>query len=204
MPKLFASDIVVIDHTTGKRIPARVEVNKPFTYDGISIYQSSFQDGGSKIEMTAWPMTGDSAKTTPFGGTIGGTAPIDPHIIGAKGETVEFTDFRAINVENVSNGSGADRCARRRPIAFAQASLRRAARLGREDIEAAAICATSARRCNTRCASKDGQAREYNNYMLPVDVAGEPMFLAGMRVSPDDPFRYLRIPADSKAPSRSG
>ena len=39
MPKLFASDIVVIDHATGKRIPARVEVNKPFTYDGISIYR---------------------------------------------------------------------------------------------------------------------------------------------------------------------
>ncbi len=43
---------------------------------------------------------------------------------------------------------------------------------------------------------KDGQAREYNNYMLPVDVGGEKMFLAGMRVNPDDPFRYLRIPAD--------
>ena len=45
---------------------------------------------------------------------------------------------------------------------------------------------------------KDGQAREYNNYMLPVDVAGEQMFLAGMRLSPDDPFRYLRIPADDR------
>ena len=48
MPKLFASDIVVIDHETGKRVPARIEVNKPFTYDGVSIYQSSFQDGGSQ------------------------------------------------------------------------------------------------------------------------------------------------------------
>src|SRR5260370_31009033 len=75
MPKLFASDIVVIDHATGKRIPARVEVNKPFTYDGISIYQSSFQDGGSKLSMTAWPMSGGSAKTTPFDAAIGGTAP---------------------------------------------------------------------------------------------------------------------------------
>src|SRR5579863_2043489 len=91
MPKLFASDIVVIDHATGKRIPARVEVNKPFTYDGISIYQSSFQDGGSKMSMTAWPMTGGSAKTTPFDGAIGGTQPINPQIIGGNGETVEFT-----------------------------------------------------------------------------------------------------------------
>ena len=48
MPKLFASDIVVVDHKTGARVPARVEVNKPFTYDGVSIFQSSFQDGGSQ------------------------------------------------------------------------------------------------------------------------------------------------------------
>jgi cytochrome c biogenesis protein len=33
--------------------------------------------------------------------------------------------------------------------------------------------------------------------MLPVAVAGERFFLAGMRLNPDDPFRYLRIPADS-------
>ena len=95
-------------------MPARVEVNKPFTYDGMSIYQSSFQDGGSQMQMTAWPMTGASAKTAPFGGTIGGNAPMSRHAVGATAQTVEFTDFRAINVENISNGSGADRCARRR------------------------------------------------------------------------------------------
>ncbi|MFP3562581.1 cytochrome c biogenesis protein ResB, partial [Paraburkholderia sp. SIMBA_049] len=71
MPKLFASDIVVIDHQTGKRIPARIEVNEPFTYDGVSIYQSSFQDGGSQMQMTAYPMTGDNAKTFAVKGTIG-------------------------------------------------------------------------------------------------------------------------------------
>src|SRR6185312_7528551 len=61
MPKLFASDIVVIDHKTGARVPARVEVNEPFEYDGVSIYQSSFQDGGSQMQMTAYPMSGASA-----------------------------------------------------------------------------------------------------------------------------------------------
>jgi cytochrome c biogenesis protein len=35
--------------------------------------------------------------------------------------------------------------------------------------------------------------------MLPVDVQGQPMFLAGMRLSPNDPFRYLRIPADEQS-----
>src|SRR3954463_7394186 len=43
---------------------------------------------------------------------------------------------------------------------------------------------------------KNGQAREYNNYMQPVLVDGSYVFLAGMRESPDQQFRYLRIPAD--------
>jgi cytochrome c biogenesis protein len=44
----------------------------------------------------------------------------------------------------------------------------------------------------------DGQAREFNNYMLPVAVDGSRYFLAGMRTTPNDPFRYLRIPADEQ------
>ncbi|TCK41875.1 cytochrome c biogenesis protein [Paraburkholderia sp. BL8N3] len=197
MPKLFASDIVVIDHETGKRIPARIEVNKPFTYDGISIYQSSFQDGGSKLEMTAWPMSGGSAKTVPFGGAIGGTAPIDARIAGTKGETVEFTDFRAINVENITDGRGAIDA---RGVGQTQ-TLKQAfdERLGSG---AKTSKPTDLRNVGPSVQYKvrgtDGQAREYNNYMLPLDVSGQRMFLAGMRVSPNDPFRYLRIPADEQ------
>ncbi len=34
--------------------------------------------------------------------------------------------------------------------------------------------------------------------MLPVDLDGQKVFLAGLRDSPDQPFRYLRIPADER------
>src|ERR1700757_4143895 len=90
MPKLFASDIVVIDHKTGARVPARVEVNKPFEYDGVSIYQSSFQDGGSQMQTTAWPMTGSNVKSEPFSGEIGGSKVLSASMPGADGQTVEF------------------------------------------------------------------------------------------------------------------
>jgi cytochrome c biogenesis protein len=44
-----------------------------------------------------------------------------------------------------------------------------------------------------------GQAREYHNYMLPVDMGeGVPVFLLGMRETPADAFRYIRVPADEK------
>ena len=44
-----------------------------------------------------------------------------------------------------------------------------------------------------------GQAREYHNYMLPVDTGdGTPVFLLGVREAPSEPFRYLRVPADDQ------
>jgi cytochrome c biogenesis protein len=53
MPKLFASDIVIHDHETGEKKPARVEVNHPAQHRGINIYQSSFDDGGSRSKLQA-------------------------------------------------------------------------------------------------------------------------------------------------------
>jgi cytochrome c biogenesis protein len=45
-----------------------------------------------------------------------------------------------------------------------------------------------------------GQAREFNNYMLPVDTGdGNPVFLLGIRDNPSEPFRYLRVPADENS-----
>ncbi|WP_321965167.1 cytochrome c biogenesis protein ResB [Paraburkholderia sp. J7] len=200
MPKLFASDIVVIDHKTGQRILARIEVNEPFEYDGVSIYQSSFQDGGSQMSMTAWPMSGASAKSFAFGGTIGNSAPLalpaGQTVPGVDGQTIEFADFRAINVENISNGSGANDAR-----GVAHQSLKEAfdERLGSGAKSSKPLDLHNVGpSVQYKVRDKDGQAREYNNYMLPVDVGGgDRMFLAGMRENPDDPFRYLRIPADS-------
>ncbi len=199
MPKLFASDIVVIDHKTGQRTPARVEVNEPFEYDGVSIYQSSFQDGGSQMQMTAWPMSGASAQSFSFGGTIGNSAPLKlpagQSVPGVDGQTIEFADFRAINVENTSNGSGQNDAR-----GVAHQSLKEAfdERLGSGAKTSKPLDLHNVGpSVQYKVRDKDGQAREYNNYMLPVDVGGERMFLAGMRENPDEPFRYLRIPADS-------
>ncbi|QYD70947.1 cytochrome c biogenesis protein ResB [Paraburkholderia edwinii] len=188
MPKLFASDIVVTDHKTGRHVQARVEVNKPFTYDGISIYQSSFQDGGSKVAMTVWPMTGRTAATEPLQGVIGGMTSIDR-------ETVEFTDFRSINVEDAGNAQDAHRAQR---VSKEHALVDEIdARLGSG---AKSNHATSLRNLGPSMEYKvrdvNGQAHEYRTFMLPVNVSGQPMFLAGVRLGINDPFRFIRIPAD--------
>jgi cytochrome c biogenesis protein len=191
MPKLFASDIVVIDHKTGARVPARVEVNEPFTYDGISIYQSSFEDGGSKMAVSAFPMSGGDAKPIALSGLIGGSTPLP----GNAGDTIEFTDFRAINVENITDASG-----KTDVRGVSHESLQQAfdARLGSG--------AKSSKPVNLhnvgpsiqyKIRGRDGQARQFNNYMLPLEIDGESVFLAGVRTDEADPFRYLRIPADA-------
>jgi cytochrome c biogenesis protein len=44
-----------------------------------------------------------------------------------------------------------------------------------------------------------GQAREFNNYMLPMDLGdGVSVFLLGVRDTPAESFRYLRVPADAQ------
>ncbi|WP_091644712.1 cytochrome c biogenesis protein ResB [Aquisalimonas asiatica] len=41
-----------------------------------------------------------------------------------------------------------------------------------------------------------GEALEYENYMLPIEMDGGRYFLSGVRRSPAEDFRYLYIPAD--------
>ncbi|NIU63679.1 MAG: hypothetical protein GWN66_24810, partial [Pseudomonas stutzeri] len=41
-----------------------------------------------------------------------------------------------------------------------------------------------------------GQAVEYHNYMLPVELDGQRVYLLGLRDTPQESFRYLRVPAD--------
>jgi cytochrome c biogenesis protein len=43
-----------------------------------------------------------------------------------------------------------------------------------------------------------GEAREFENYMLPVEFEGRRYFLSGVRNSVAEPFFYLHVPADPK------
>jgi len=51
MPKSFESDLVISDPEFPQSIEKTISVNHPFTYKGIAIYQSDFQDGGTKLDI---------------------------------------------------------------------------------------------------------------------------------------------------------
>ena len=190
MPKLFASDIVIHDKETGESKEARIEVNHPASYRGVQIYQSSFDDGGSRVKLKALPMAG-GAKSFEVEGTIGSSSQITN---GDEKLTLEYTALRVINVENMTNdagGSGAD---------VRKVDLRQAlsSRLGAADKTPTQREMRNVGPSITyKLRDEAGQAREFHNYMLPVDTGdGTPVFLLGVRNATAEPFRYLRLPAD--------
>ncbi|MFL6694547.1 MAG: cytochrome c biogenesis protein ResB, partial [Ramlibacter sp.] len=191
MPKLFASDIVIHDRETGEAVPARVEVNHPASWRGVEIYQSSFDDGGSSVTLAAVPLNGE---TRPFDiqGVIGGSSQL------AKGAadkadklTLEYTGLRVINVENLGDPSRSGADPRKVDLGDHLGAANKSNR-GKELRNVGPSVSYKLR-------DAAGQAREFNNYMLPVDMGdGVPVFLLGMRETPADQFRYLRVPADDR------
>lgn len=182
MPKSFASDVVIHD---GKSVhAATVKVNEPVIYNGVAIYQSSFEDGGSKLQLKALPLAG--GQPLKLEGRVGSKLPFG-------GQTLELDGLRVINVENFSgeaNASGADV----RKVDLGDT-------LGKHLGSGAKTSSAKTLRnvgpsFSYKLRDAAGQAREYNNYMQPVELEGRRVFLAGVRESAGDGFRYLRMPAD--------
>ncbi|MES2319734.1 MAG: cytochrome c biogenesis protein ResB [Pseudomonadota bacterium] len=192
MPKLFASEVVVRDHETGKTIAATIEVNKPLIYRGVAVYQSSFEDGGSKLTLTGFPMQGSDNASFPFKGEVSSSTPLTR---GDEAYSVEWSGFRPFNVENVSTQDA-------RAVAKGQTLNEQfAVTLGKHTGSAAKNANNKDLKnvgpsVQYKLRDKAGQAREYQNYMQPVTLDGAEVFLAGVRSNPGDPFSFLRIPAD--------
>lgn len=197
MPKLFASDIVIHDKATGQTQAARVEVNHPVTYKGIEIYQSSFDDGGSKVRFKAIPL-GANAKPFDLEGVIGGSS----QLLSTGGAdpqaplVVEYTGLRVINVENLGNANAGGATDVRKVDLRASLDASLGAANKSKDKKGLRNVGPSV---SYKLRDAAGQAREFNNYMLPLDMGdGVGVFLLGMREAQDQNFRYLRIPADAQ------
>jgi cytochrome c biogenesis protein len=195
MPKLFASEVTVRDHETGKTFAASIKVNQPLIYRGVAIYQSSFEDGGSKLKLTGYPMTGASSKLFAIDGEVGNATELKQ---GDEPYTVEWSDFRPFNVENTSQGQDA------RDVKKGESLEAQLARTLSDHSGSAAKTANNKNLKNVgpsvqyKLRDKTGQAREFKNYMQPVTLEGAEVYLAGVRSNPSDPFSFLRIPADDQ------
>jgi cytochrome c biogenesis protein len=103
-PKSFESDLVIIDPERKEPLTHTISVNHPLIYKGIAIYQSDFQDGGSRLDFDVWGLFSASNRTIPLSGTVFGQTKLGE---GADALTIEFDDFRLFNILNLSSdGSG--------------------------------------------------------------------------------------------------
>ncbi len=193
MPKLFASEILIHDKATGEVHPARVEVNHPASFKGVEIYQSSFDDGGSSVTLQAVPLNG-SNHSFEVKGTIGTSTDLSTD---KQKLTLEFAALRVINVENFANDASNGG-----PIDVRKVDLRSSidARLGAANKTVTQkVLRNVGPSITYRLRDQAGQAREFHNYMNPIDTGdGVPVFLLGMRDTPADQFRYLRVPVDAE------
>jgi cytochrome c biogenesis protein len=199
MPKLFASDIVIHDKATGEKTSARVEVNHPVNYNGVEIFQSSFDDGGSTVKLKAVPLT-VATKSFDVEGVIGNSTLLQN---GSQDKlTLEYSALRVFNIENFGkDGAGQSGTS----VDVRKADLRESidSRLGAANkIKTSKELRNVGPSITYKLRDAAGQAKEFHNYMLPVKMGDAdtdiPVFLLGMRENPADAFRYLRIPADDK------
>jgi len=193
MPKLFASDVVVHDREAGKTFPATIKVNEPLIYKGVAVYQSSFEDGGSKLKLTGFPMDGTDAKSFALDGVVGNSTDLKTP---GGAFAVEWSGFRPFNVENTAAGNDV------RAVTKGQSFNEQfAATLGKASGSAGKNANNKDLKnvgpsVQYKLRDQTGQAREFMNYMQPVTLEGSQVFLAGVRTSPAEGFRFLRIPAD--------
>lgn len=102
-PKSFESDLVIHDDQLDKPAEATISVNHPFIYRGFALYQASFADGGTKLDLNLWSLK-DKA------GTLQNkkTAIFKDFKINAGDETLsaEMNDFRLFNINGVVKEDG--------------------------------------------------------------------------------------------------
>jgi cytochrome c biogenesis protein len=194
MPKLFASEVVIRDNETGKTFPGTIKVNQPLIYKGVAIYQSSFEDGGSKVKLTGYPMAGPDAAPFPIGGEVGSSTDLKR---GNDQYAVEWTGFRPFNVENMGSNDA-------RAVTKGKSLEEQLAASLDQHSGSAAKNAHNKDLKNIgpsvqyKLRDATGQAREFLNYMQPVTIEGAEVYISGVRSNPDDNFSYLRIPADDE------
>ena len=175
MPKDFASDIVVTDKASGKQVAQTIRVNHPLTINGITIYQSTYGDGGSDVRFQSWDLRGANAPAM-LDVVSQRTFPLD---MGKEKYQFELGELRVFNVENTAvDGDAATHDVR------SVAQPKRFQNVGPTIV--------------FKLRDAAGQAHEYVNYMLPLEREGAKFFATGERSDINAPYRWLMLPADGQ------
>ena len=179
-PKSFESDVELFDRAGNKIREATIAVNHPLIHDGVAIHQASFADGGTRLTLRGWNLFAPAAAPFPIEGAVHNNTTLSST---AGDYTLEFVDFRPFNIENM----GGD-------IADAGDTM---SVLGGSPVSDNRHLRNVGPSFQFKLRDARGQAREFSNYMLPMELDGRWFLLSGVRETPTESFSYLRIPLDA-------
>jgi len=162
-PKSFESDLILTSKLTGKIKQQKISVNKPFTFEGVTIYQSDFQDGGTKLNILITDLQSND-KSQPMKAEIFKTNNL---IYMDQSFSFEFDDFRLFNILDIDSSQ-----------------KKNSKNVGPN--------------FTYKIRNESGQANEYQTYQLPMKLDGRYFFVSGMRATPQEDFKFLKMPADSE------
>lgn len=168
MPKNYESDIVLTSPELEAPIVKTIEVNKPLYYKNYAIYQSSFGDGGSKLNLKVHPLLAPQSQPLTLDTAVNQVETINTPVGKFK---IELNDFKMHNI--------------------VPASEEKKAATGKKMHNNGPSIVFKVR-------NDQGKAWEYENFMIPNQQDGRWFFMTGMRESAAQPFRYLFIPADGQ------
>ena len=169
MPSSYESDLVIHDPELDEPIRETISVNEPLTHRGHTLYQASFTDGGTALDLTGHILDGSGA-SMPVEGRVFEKLRLQ---LGGVERTMEIDDFQLFNVN--PDPRAVERTGARDEFRNVGPSF------------------------NYTMRDEAGQAREFHTYMAPVEIDGRWYYLHGVRRSPGEPFRYLHVPADDEA-----
>ncbi len=166
MPKSFKSDLILYAEELDEPIKQTIEVNKPLYYKNYAIYQSSFGDGGTELNLKVHPLLSPIENSIPIETAINKVEPLKTPLGVFK---AEFVDFKMHNIVPTTEEEQA--------------------KTGKKVHNNGPTMIFKVR-------NDQGKAWEYENYMIPVKQEERWFFMSGVRSSQADPYRYLFIPAD--------
>ena len=99
MPKGYTTSLTLFDPDGYPLVQGNIQVNHPLTWKGYTLYQSTFDDGGSIIEFLAWRPGSEQTKKNTM--TVGERITVT---LGGKPWQLEILDFQLHTVVRRQGG----------------------------------------------------------------------------------------------------
>ena len=162
-PKSYESDLILTSKVTGKIKEKKISVNKPLTFEGVTIYQSDFQDGGTKLNILVTDLQSNDRSQSMNAEVFKS----NNLIYMDQSYSFEFEDFRLFNILDIDSSQ-----------------KKNSQNVGPN--------------FTYKIRNQSGQANEYQTYQMPMQLEGRYFFVSGMRPTPQEDYKFLKIPADGK------